>query len=350
MDRKKLLLLLGAMVIALCNALVARSLFSGHSAPSAQAMDAVPSGPRVLVAERALGVGTILTPDAVGFVNWPNAPLADNYFLEPAATPARLTGMVVRLAIPAGAPLTRGALVAPGDRGFLAAALSPGMRAVTIPVTERSGVGGFVFPGDRVDLMLTQTMRAGGAGPGISGADQPLNVTETILHNLRVLATDQSVGAETLNGQTLAKPTHSVTLEVSPRNAEKIEVAQSVGSLSLALRALVDAPAESGARLDRALAAGAISIPAHASGEEEERLIAQASAGADDDTPSFATGGDVSRFQRRTMAAMPQAALSGAMTGGPGTATPPRPTAYRYGPVVNVSRGKDVTPVSLGGQ
>ena len=344
MERKKLLLLVGAMVIALCNALIARSLLSGHASPSAQAMEAAPRGPRVLVAQRALGVGTILTPDAVISVEWPRSLTGESYFLEPAASPTRLAGMVARVAIPAGAPLTRGALVAPGDRGFLAAALGPGQRAVTIPVTERSGVGGFVFPGDRVDLMLTQTMRG-----GPSASDQPLSVTETILHNLRVLATDQSTGSESLNGQTLVKPTHSVTLEVTPRNAEKIEVAQSMGTLSLALRALVDAPSAIGANIDRALASGAVSIPANASRQEEERLLARAASGADDDAPSFSTGGDVSRFQRRGLSAMPPAAFSG----GPSQPQPASPAHYRPapaldGPVVNVSRGKDVTAVAVG--
>jgi pilus assembly protein CpaB len=159
MDRKKLLLLLGAMAIAVCNALVARSLLGGHSAPAAQATVSAPRGPRVLVAQRGLPVGTIITPDAVALVDWPGSLMGNSYYAAPAASPERLAGMVVRVAIPAGQPLTRGALVAPGNHGFLAAALSPGMRAITIPVSERSGVGGFISPGDRVDLEGEATSR-----------------------------------------------------------------------------------------------------------------------------------------------------------------------------------------------
>src|SRR5690606_39309743 len=73
-----------------------------------------------------------------------------------------LNGTVVRNAITAGQPLTKGAIVSPGDRGFLAAALGPGMRAITIPVSSLTGVAGLVFPGDRVDLLLTQTIKGDG--------------------------------------------------------------------------------------------------------------------------------------------------------------------------------------------
>ena len=370
---QKKLLLVGAAAIAVCNALIAHSLLSGHATPSAEALEQVRQGPRVLVARHALPLGTILTPDAVAFVDWPKQlaapdnPAGNAYFLDGASSPARLVGTVVRSDIAEGQPITRGALVAPGERGFLAAALGAGMRAVTIPVTERSGVGGFVFPGDRVDLMLTQTVHGDGmsGGNADSGGGQSVSVAETILHNLRVLATDQSMGSDLPGGHMVARPAHTVTLEVTPRNAEKIEVAQSVGTLSLALRALMDAPANGGANIDRAIASGALTIPANASRQDEERLIAQSSAAASDDAGSYVTGGDVSRFLRRSGPHM----LAGGMlagdrvgsgTSGPMRAAstamsaaespPPRASLWRGGAVVTVTRGKDVTPVSVGGQ
>jgi pilus assembly protein CpaB len=288
-------------------------------------------------------VGAIITADAVGQVDWPGNLMNNSYYAAPASSPEQLAGMVVRAAITAGQPLTRGALVAPGNHGFLAAALSPGMRAITIPVSERSGVGGFISPGDRVDLMLTQTVHGdGGAG------DQPLSVTETILRNLRVLATDQSAGADTSNSGPVVKSFHSVTLEVTPRIAEKIEVAQSVGTLSLTLRALADNPAD----LDSALASGAVTLPANASRQEEERLLAEATNRPSDDAPSYSTGGDVSRFQRRAMPRMGSPAPASGQAPAPAGASngdhfgPPPPT----GPMVRVTRGKDVTAVSVGGQ
>src|SRR5690606_17557614 len=131
--------------------------------------------------------------------------------------------------ITAGEPVTQGSLVSPGDRGFLAAALGPGMRAVTISVSDKTGVAGFVFPGDHVDIMLAQEVE------GEEGAS--LKAAETILRNLRVLATDQSTETTTNDqGKTEVTEFRTVTLEVTPRIAEKIAVAETIGTLSLALR------------------------------------------------------------------------------------------------------------------
>ena len=175
MDRKKLVLLLGALIVAIGTALAARSMFAGAPAPQAAAAP-VPQGPKVLVAKRALPVGTIITADAVGYQLWPKEMVQDAYFVDGEADMNKLMGTVVRHPITAGEPVTQGSLVYPGDRGFLAAALGPGMRAVTVPVSEKTGVGGFIFPGDHVDLMLTQTVAGDGGG---------LKATETILQALR---------------------------------------------------------------------------------------------------------------------------------------------------------------------
>ena len=146
MDKKKLMLLLGAMVVAIGTALAARSLLADASTPTVQAMAPAPKGPRVLVAQRALPVGTIITMDSVNFQAWPKDMVRDAYFLDGAVNMDKLMGTVVRFPITAGQPLTQGALVAPGDRGFLAAALAPGMRAITIVVSESTGGIGFIFP------------------------------------------------------------------------------------------------------------------------------------------------------------------------------------------------------------
>src|SRR5690606_28369793 len=146
MDRKKLVLLLGALIVAIGTAMVARSLFAGAAAPqAAAAVQAEPEGPKVLVAKRALPMGTIITADAVGYQLWPQEMVQDAYFLDGEADMTKLLGTVVRHAITAGEPVPQGSLVAPGARGFLAAALGPGMRAVTVPVSAKTGVAGFVF-------------------------------------------------------------------------------------------------------------------------------------------------------------------------------------------------------------
>src|SRR5690606_12490546 len=131
-----------------------------------------------------------ITADAMGYQLWPEEMVQDAYFLEGEADMTQLLGTVVRFAVTAGEPVTQGALVAPGDRGFLAAALGAGMRAVTVPVSARTGVAGFVFPGDRVDLVMTQSVSGEGDGGG-------LKASETIIRNLRVLATDQKTDAKT---------------------------------------------------------------------------------------------------------------------------------------------------------
>lgn len=336
MDKKKLMLLLGAMVIAVGTALAARSLLSTSAVPVVQAaLPVAPQGPKVLVAQRALPPGTIITADAVNFQEWPKNMVRDAYFVDGTVNMNKLIGTVVRYPITAGQPLTQGSLVAPGDRGFLAAALGVGMRAVTVTVSEKSGVAGFIFPGDRVDVMLTQTIRGNG------GDNQSLSVTETVLRNLRILATDQSTENETVNGKTVVRTFHTVTLEVTPKIAEKIEVAQAVGSLSLTLRSLADSQTD----LDHAIANGSVKLGADASKADEERALAFANKRPIDGPSSVTTGGEVSRFQKRGMPAMGAPAMSAPAPARAYGGAPARPAADHG---VRVTRGKDTQTVSVG--
>ncbi len=341
MDKKKLMLLLGALVIAIGTALAARSLLTGASAPEAEAAQQVPKGPKVLVAQRALPVGTIITADSVSFQLWPKEMVQDAYFIDGEADMNKLLGTVVRYPITAGQPVTQGALVAPGDRGFLAAALGPGMRAVTIPVSAKTGVGGFIFPGDHVDLMLTQTVSGQGDGP-------PLKATETILRNVRVLATDQTTNTVVEDGKTVVRSFRTVTLEVTPKIAEKIAVAQTIGTLSLTLRSLADNQSE----LDQAIASGSVKVPAGATKDQEAKFLAQAMNRPVDGGTTFVTGGDVSRFQRRT-APNPERAAQAMVAQQQVAATPvqsaPR-SSVPSGPTVRVTRGKNTVVEQVGGR
>jgi len=326
MDKKRLLLISVAAVIALGTGIAAKSMFGKAAVPAVQAIVApAPKGPRVLVAQRALPVGTIVTADAIGFQPWPKDMVRDAYFLDDNSfSMAKLVGTVVRYPITAGQPLTQGALVAPGDRGFLAAALTPGMRAITIPVSDKSSVAGFIFPGDHVDLMLTQKVT--GNGPD---ASQPLNVTETILRNLRVLATDQSpVSDKTPDGKISVHTFHMVTIEVTPRAAEKIEVAQSLGAIDLTLRSITDSQAELDAKT-----AGLSTMPVKPGGPAIEGSALNATPTRPiEGATTFSTGGDVSRFQRRTVPAQSAASRLG-----------------RTGPVIKVVRGNAVEQSGEGG-
>jgi pilus assembly protein CpaB len=335
MDKKKLVLLLGALIVAIGTALAARSMFAGASTPQAAAApaQAEPEGPKVLVAKRALPIGTIVTADAIGFQLWPQEMVQDAYFIDGEADMTKLLGTVVRNPITAGEPVTQGTLVSPGDRGFLAAALGPGMRAITVPVSAKTAVSGFIFPGDYVDMMLTQT---------VSGEGQvPLKATETILRKLRVLATDQSTESTTTEaGKTVVRVFRNVTLEVTPRIAEKIQVAQTIGSLSLALRSIADNQSE----LEQAIASGAVDVPDGASKEQEEKLLRQAMTRPQEGASTFVTGGDVSRFQRSSM---PQtsAAPAGMV---PSAGGAPAAAMVPSGPTVRVTRGKDTSVESVG--
>ena len=344
MDVKKVALLVGALVIAVITAVMAKNMFAGAGAQQAAAAPAVPMGPKVLVAKKALPVGTIIDPDSFTYQPWPKELLQSAYYMEnsPDGDPKKLLGTVVRYPITAGQPVTRGSLVGPQDRGFLAAALGPGMRAITLPVNASTGVAGFVFPGDHVDVVLTQTVNGGGDGP-------PLKVSETIVRNVRVLATDQRFTDKDEDGKTPVKTFSNVTFEVTPRIAEKMAVAQSIGTLSLSLRSIADNSAD----LERAVAAGDIKVPANADpAQEKQMLLAFANRPMDDNT-TFTTGGDVSRFQRRTVPAKTGGAgdMAQAMAGvgkGIAQALTGQPGGVPAGPVVRVARGNEITVVPVG--
>ena len=335
MDVKKLALLIGALLLAGVSAFMAKSMFTGAAAPQATAAVApAPTGPEVLVATRALPMGTIIEPDSFRYQPWPKDLVEKAYFIKGESDAASLTGTVVRVAITAGQPITQGSLVKPGDRGFLAAALGPGMRAVTVSVSAASGVAGFVFPGDRVDLVLTQDVTGGGDGP-------PLKASETIIRNLRVLATDQRTDNQVgEDGKTVVATFSTVTLEATPKIAEKIAVAQNIGQLSLSLRSIADNTAE----LERAIAAGEVDVPEEADPKaEKQMLLAIASRPIDTDT-TVTVGADVSRFQRRSVPARAeQPAAGGAAPAGGYMARP-------SGPIVRVARGTTVTEVPVGGK
>jgi pilus assembly protein CpaB len=331
MDVKKIALLVGALVLALVSAFMAKSMFGSagtQEASAAAPQPVVPDGPEILVATKALQVGTIIDPESFRYQPWPKDLMKSAYFVKGEADPAALAGTVVRYQITAGQPLTNGALVKPGDRGFLAAALGPGMRAITVPVSAQSSVAGFVFPGDRVDLMLTQDVTGGGDGPA-------LKATETIISNLRVLATDQRTDNKTDDqGNTQVVTFSTVTLEVTPKIAEKIAVAQSMGSLSLALRSIADNTQE----LERAIAAGEVDVPKGTDPKAEKSMMLAIASRPNDQNTTVTVGGDVSRFQRRSVPAKPQQAGPGA-----GGVAP-------QGPSVRVARGNAVEFVAVGGK
>src|SRR4051812_42324729 len=327
MDVKKIVLLVGALLIAAVTAVMAKNMFSGASAPEAQAGPVVPAGPEVLVATRTLPIGTIIDAEAFRYQPWPQGLVQPAYYTrgETGADPQTLIGTVVRNEISAGQPLTQGAIVRPGERGFLAAALGPGMRAVTVGVSATSGVAGFVFPGDRVDLVLTQEVTGGDDGP-------PLRASETIVRNIRVLAVDQRLNSRDEAGNQVAQTVATVTFEATPKIAEKIAVAQTIGQLSLSLRSLADNNAE----LERAIASGEVTVPHNADPHAERQVLLQVATMPNDTNTTYTVGADVSRFHRATVPARHRNTENKS-----GPRPPPMVSAQAgpVGPIVRAARG-----------
>ena len=337
MDGKKIVLLVGAFIIAVTTALLARNMLSSSSAPqaSASSMPVAADQPHVLVATKALPVGTILDAESFRFQPWPKDLVEQAYYIQGQADPAKLAGSVVRTAISAGQPMTVGSVIKPGERGFLAAALGPGMRAVTVPVSAQNSVAGFVFPGDRVDLMLTQSVAGGGDG-------EALKVSETILRNLRVLATDQRMDALGADGKPVVQTYSNVTIEVTPKIAEKIAVAQTIGSLSLTLRSIADNASD----LDAAIAGSDVDMADATNPNAEKKIIAKLAARPVDKGSTFSTGADVSRYQRSSVPAKPVQTAGVEVPAGGGQAAP----GGVSGPVIRIARGTNVTVVPVGGK
>jgi pilus assembly protein CpaB len=147
-----------------------------------------------------------------------------------------VVGAVARHHFAPGDPIDQGGVVRPGDSGFLAAVLQPGMRAITIGVTAISGTGGLIYPGDHVDVILTQTF---------ANSDQTTMSrrasAEVVGQNLRVLAIDQQLQARASGGPE-GKLAQTVTLEADPIQAADIEVSSKLGDLSLTIRSLQSEP------------------------------------------------------------------------------------------------------------
>lgn len=353
MDSRKVMMLVGALVVAAITAFAARSLIAGAAAPQALAAAPapLPVGPEVLVATRALPVGTILDATALKFQPWPKDLVENAYYQKDTTDMSRLLGTVVRLPITAGQPVTQGQLVKPGDRGFLAAALGPGMRAVTVPVSAQTSVAGFVFPGDHIDLILTQAV-SGNDGP-------PLKTSETVVRNLRVLATDQRTGDQKdANGNTVVQTFSTITVEATPRIAEQIAVAQTIGTLSLSLRSIADNASE----LEQAIASGAITMGDSKDPAAEKAMLTKLASTPQAGNSTYVVGADVSRFQRRSVPPIVGAAPTPAGFGdNPGMAAPAgaAPSAASgggtvaarpAGAIVRIARGNNVTEVPVGGK
>src|SRR5712675_1497287 len=235
MRLRTLLLLFLAVGLAGGTAMLARAwLAAQRAAEIAEASPmALPAPAKsVLVARTEIRRGQIIKPEDLSWQVWPEGGLDKSYVVLGTRTPESFAGWVARNPLSAGEPITEAKIIAPGNRGFLAAVLRPGMRAMSVPVTITSGISGFIFPGDQVDLMITHGIPT---GTGSGGYEH--KAAETVLRDVRVIAIDQRL--ESKAGEAVVA--HTATLEVTPKQTEIIALAGEIGKLSLSLRSLVPA-------------------------------------------------------------------------------------------------------------
>ena len=215
----------GAAIITAQQWLVSQRAVVATAAPTIQV--ALPEV-EILVAKNDLPAGLLVQPNHLRWQAWPDSDLSNQYIVRKDGTFDEFLGTVVRSGIAAGEPITGGRVVRPGERGFLAAVLTPGKRAVTVAVNATSGISGFIFPGDRVDLILSHSIDR------IDDEGVVRMASETFLTEIRVLAIDQTTDDQT-GEPSIAK---TVTIEVTPKQAEKVTLIPDLGRLSLSLRAL----------------------------------------------------------------------------------------------------------------
>jgi len=203
---------------------------------------APPAKAMFLVAARPLRAGTLIKPEdfASQEMELEAAPAGARRDTREAR--AELFGAMVRRSLPQGDPMLAEDVLRPGDRGFLAAVLGPDMRAVSVGVDAVSGTAGLIWPGDRVDVVLTQQINDDGlpAYRRVAG--------ETVLPDIRVIAIDQALVQGAMgDGPEGNRQVRTVTLEVTPKQAERVAVATRLGRLSLVVRSATggDAAAES---------------------------------------------------------------------------------------------------------
>lgn len=155
-------------------------------------------------------------------------------------TRASVYGAVLRHALAAGEPIRRGAFVKPGDRDFLQVVLTPGARAIAIPVSTGGASTGLLSPGDRVDVILTQNFKNDTAQDLKNTPITRRSVSGTVVESLRVLAIDTPDPKATAANPSNGNFGRTVTLEVTADQAELINVAAELGKLSVTLRSVTD--------------------------------------------------------------------------------------------------------------
>lgn len=234
MNTQRMLILGLAAIAAGAAALLARGLLGGGTEKSKAALPPPrPAMSEVLVASSDMQAGAALTPGSVRWEEWPRGAVDPSFITHDGVADINTVvhGAVVREPLVAGEPLTTSKIVHADSAGFMAARVGQGMRAVSIGISTESGAGGFILPNDRVDVIVTAQV-----------SETPRRfAARTLLDSVRVLAVDQTYREDKDQKVVLAK---TATLELTPQQAEQVERAQAMGTLSLALRPLGDSGAD----------------------------------------------------------------------------------------------------------
>ena len=175
---------------------------------------------RVIIASRDIEIGTRLTPDMLQLTDWPRASMPPGSFQDAKLLASR----VIKVNLVHGEPLMESKLAPEGATGGLSGVIAEGKRAITVRVNDVVGVAGFALPGNKVDILVNTK----------DESDKP--ISKIVLEQILVLAVDQGLGRD----ETKAKVVTAVTLEVTPEQAEKLDLARSIGTLSLVLRNQID--------------------------------------------------------------------------------------------------------------
>lgn len=196
---------------------------------------APPATEQILVAGGPLAGGVLIQPTNIASSAVPTEKAPAGAMTDTPANRASLTGAMVKAALAQGTPITNDTVIFPGDHGFLAAVLEPGMRAVTVAVDNVTGADGLIWPGDRVDILLTQN---------INGAPNAKSIAaEVVLSDVRVIATGQELIKNASNSDgNAAPPASTVTLEVTQEQASRCLVAVNLGKLSLIVHSAQNKP------------------------------------------------------------------------------------------------------------
>lgn len=218
MSRQAMIALAAAIVLGLLAVFIANAYLSG------QEREAYARGTtKVAVATMPLVYGVDITPEKVKFVDYPNASIPPGAFTDAAQLMPAGKRRVALMPIAVNEPILSAKISGPGQAASIAALLPEGMRAASVPINDVSGVAGFVQPNDSVDVLITRQ---------VPGADRDMQVTDVLLQNVRVMAIDQ----QATNADGSPKLAKTATLMVSPLDAQKLALAQEVGTLSLVLR------------------------------------------------------------------------------------------------------------------